>query len=283
MSNIPSTVNTSLRAINARNDNYHPMSIWRIPRLTRLWQAVWMRNFLVWKKLALPSIIGNIADPLIALVAFGYGLGSLVGKVQGIDYVLYIASGYAATSVMNAASFEALYSAFSRMQVQRTWESILFTPVQLDDVVFAELLWAASKALLTGVVMLSVIVLLGISREPTLLLAPFALFLAGCTFAALGLVFNALAKGYDFFTYYFTLFMTPMVFLSGVFFPLTQMPEWLQLIARWLPLTAAVDLVRPLFLGHLPAAPWRDVAVLLGYGIVAYYTALALTRKRFAL
>jgi lipooligosaccharide transport system permease protein len=244
---------------------------------------VWRRNFLVWKKLAGASIAGNIAEPLITLVAFGYGLGSLIGNINGVPYVLFLASGAAAMSVMNAATFEALYSAFSRMHVQRTWESILFTPTQLDDVVIAEMLWAGSKALLTGLAMVTVIALLGISREPQLLLALPAFFLIGCAFAAMGLVFNALAKGYDFFTYYFTLFITPMVFLSGVFFPLSAMPGWLQSMAAWLPLTAAVDLVRPLFLGAWPATPLRDVLVLLAYGGAACYVALALTRKRFAL
>jgi lipooligosaccharide transport system permease protein len=234
---------------------YATPSHWRMPRPTRLLWAVWRRNFLVWKKLASASIAGNIAEPLITLVAFGYGLGALIGNVNGVPYILFLASGSAAMSVMNAASFEALYSAFSRMHVQRTWESILFTPTQLDDVVIAEMMWAGSKAFLTGVAMVLVISLLGISREPLLLFALPAFFLIGCTFAAMGLVFNAMAKGYDFFTYYFTLFISPMMFLSGVFFPVSTLPGWLQNFVAWLPLTAAVNLVRPLFLGEWPATP----------------------------
>ena len=84
-----------------------------------------------------------------------------------------------------------------------------------------------------------------------MLLALPVLGLAGITFASIGLVFNAVAKGYDFFTYYFTLVITPMTFLSGVYFPIAQMPPWLQAVAEVLPLKAAVDLVRPLVLGKL--------------------------------
>ena len=204
------------------------ISAYAAPRLTsRFWPVV-MRNLLVWKKLAGPSVLGNIAEPLITLVAFGYGVGSLIGEVAGMPYVQYLASGSVAASCALAATFEGLYSAYSRMAVQKTWDSILNAPVALDDIVFAEMLWAAIKALFSCAAILIVIFVLGISRAPSMLLALPVLGLAGVTFASLALVFNALAKGYDFFTYYFTLVVTPMTFLSGVYFPIAQMPPWLQ-------------------------------------------------------
>jgi lipooligosaccharide transport system permease protein len=182
---------------------------------------------------------------------------------------------------MYAASFEAMYSAFSRMQIQKTWESILNAPIALDDIVFAEMLWAGIKALISATAIACVLVVLGISRTPMLLLALPVLFLVGLTFAAIALVFNALAKGYDFFTYYFTLVLTPMTFLSGVYFPIDQMPPWLQHIASVLPLTAAVELVRPLVIGRWPTQVAQPIAVLLAYAGVGYWIALALTRRRF--
>src|SRR5438046_298338 len=100
----------------------------KLPRPSWRFFPVWRRNLLVWRKLAIPSILGNITDPLIALVAFGYGLGSLLPQVQGLPYIVYLASGTLCMSTMNAATFEALYSAFSRMHVQRTWESLMNTP-----------------------------------------------------------------------------------------------------------------------------------------------------------
>ncbi|MEO7151349.1 MAG: ABC transporter permease [Burkholderiaceae bacterium] len=251
------------------------------PRISlRFWPVV-MRNWLVWRKLAVPSVLGNIAEPLITLIAFGYGLGSMVGQIDGRPYIEFLASGSIVASAALAATFEALYSAYSRMQVQKTWESIMNAPIALDDVVFAEMVWAALKALFSTSAIMVVIFILGISRQPTLLLALPVLGLVGITFASVALIFNALARGYDFFTYYFTLVITPMTFLSGVYFPIAQMPGWLQSVAAWLPLTAAVDLVRPLVLGRWPSAVWGPLAILAAYAAAGYYVALVLTRRRF--
>jgi lipooligosaccharide transport system permease protein len=250
------------------------------PAFSRRFVPVWRRNFLVWKKLALASVLGNIAEPLITLLAFGYGLGSLLQSIQGIPYIQYLASGSICMSVMMAASFEALYSAFSRMHVQKTWDALLNAPLALDDVVLAEMLWAATKALFSGIAILAVILVLGIGWHPQTLLVLPLLFLIGMTFASLGLVMNALAGGYDFFTYYFTLVLTPMIFLSGVYYPTTQLPAWLQLVSSILPLNAAVSLIRPLLLGRWPVTAPADIAVLVAYCIAGFYIATILTRRR---
>ncbi|SEA72904.1 ABC transporter permease [Variovorax sp. YR216] len=260
-------------------------SVWRPPELSMRWWPVFLRNLLVWRKLAIPSLIGNIAEPLIWLVAFGYGMGALVGQVEvegtRIPYILFLASGSICMSAMNAASFEALYSAFSRMHVQKTWDGIMNAPVGLDDVVLAEMLWAGFKAIFTTTAILFVMLALGISHTPKLIIAWFVLVGCGITFSCIALIFNALAKGYDFFTYYFTLFMTPMMFLSGVFFPLEQLPAVVRAVAAWLPLTNAVMLVRPLFMDQWPDDWLRHAVVLVVYTVAAYWIALGLTRRRF--
>jgi lipooligosaccharide transport system permease protein len=168
------------------------------------------------------------------------------------------------------------------MHVQKTWDGILNAPVRLDDVVLAEMLWAAFKSLFTVSAILVVMLALGISHSPKLLVAWPILLLAGITFSCMALVFNALAKGYDFFTYYFTLFLTPMMFLSGVFFPLDQLPDWVGWLAAWLPLTQVVELVRPLFMDTWPTHPWRHLGMLALYAGVSFQIALVLTRRRFA-
>ena len=261
------------------------MSLWHAPDLSLRWWPVFLRNLLVWRKLAIPSVLANIAEPLIWLIAFGYGLGALVGQVQlgdvQVPYLVFLASGSICMSAMNAASFEALYSAFSRMHVQKTWSGILNAPVSLDNVVVAEMLWAAYKAVFTITAILIVMVALGISTSPKLAVAWLVLAGAGITFASMALIFNALAKGYDFFNYYFTLFLTPMMFLSGVFFPRDQLPPLLRILSDWLPLTNAVELVRPLFMDRWPDTPLRHVLVLAAYAVVAFGLALVLTRRRF--
>lgn len=268
----------------------HPtQSVWRPPQLSLRFWPVFLRNLLVWRKLAIPSLVGNIAEPLMWLVAFGYGMGALVGQITvagaggdtKVPYILFLASGSICMSAMQAASFEALYSAFSRMHVQKTWDGIMNAPVGLDDIVLAEMLWAAFKSLFTVTAILAVMLALGISYSPLLLVAWPILLGVGITFSCIALIFNALAKGYDFFTYYFTLFLTPMMFLSGVFFPLEQLPAAVRVIADWLPLSNAVALVRPLFMDQWPSNFGHHVTVLVVYTVVSFWVALALTRKRF--
>ena len=258
------------------------MNLYAAPRPSMRFLPVYRRNLLVWRKLAVASVIGNIADPLIILVAFGYGLGTLLRQVDGVPYIVFLAAGSMCMSTMMAASFESLYSAFSRMHVQRTWESLLNAPLELDDIVIAEWLWAATKSVLSGLAIVTVVWLLDISREPTLVLALPVVALTGLVFGAIGLCVNALARGYDFFTYYFTLVLTPMIFLSGVYYPVAQLPGWLATIAGALPLAAAVELARPLVLGRLPEAPLVPLLTLLAYAGGALYLAMILTRRRFA-
>jgi len=242
--------------------------------------AVWQRNFFVWKKLAVPSLLGNLADPMIYLFGLGYGLGNMLPEVAGVPYIAFLAAGTVCASTMNAASFEALYSGFARMHVQRTWEAIMNAPVALDDVVAGECLWAATKAAMSGIAILLVIALLGYVDGPLALWALPAIFLTGLCFAALGLIMTALAPSYDFFMYYFTLFITPMVLLCGVFFPVDQLPPLVQSIAAWLPLSHAVLLIRPLAFGEMPQDVLLHIGALLAMTVAAFWIALALTRRR---
>ncbi len=250
------------------------------PDISLRWVPIWRRNYLVWKRMLAQSVIGNIAEPLITLFAFGYGLGSLLAPIDGVSYIVFLASGSICMNAFNASTFESLYSAFTRMHVQKSWEAMMNAPLSLDDVLAAELIWAATKSVFTGVAILAVIFVLGLSREWSMLLALPLIFLIGLNAAALGLVVNAFAKNYDFFTYYFTMAVTPMWFLSGVFFPFAQLPAWVQGFAQFLPLTAAVDLVRPLILGRMPSKPLFDLTLLIVYTVVAFWVAAVATRKR---
>lgn len=256
------------------------MNYFRPPSLSLRFIPVWQRNFLVWRKLAIPSILGNLADPMIYMLGLGYGLGKLLPEVGGVSYIAFLAAGTVCFSTMNAATFEALYSAFSRMQVQRTWDAILNAPVSLDDLVLAELVWAASKSFLSGLAILAVIWALGLTSSPLSLWVLPLIFLVGLSFGGLGLIATALAPSYDFFMYYFTLFITPMTLISGVFFPTDQLPPWLAAVGGWLPLAQGVALIRPLLAGEWPADPALHVGVLLATSAVAFAIALRLTRRR---
>jgi lipooligosaccharide transport system permease protein len=251
-----------------------------LPRNARNWMMVWYRNFMVWKKLAIPSMIGNLADPMIYLFGLGLGLGLLVGQVHGVSYIAFLAAGTTASSVMMSASFESMYSAFSRMHVQRTWEAIMHAPLTLGDVVLGEILWAASKAVLSGAAIMLVAGLLGYAHFPGALAALPVIVLAGIAFASLAMIVTALAPNYDFFMFYQTLVITPMLLLSGVFFPLEQLPQAAQKATQVLPLAHAVALIRPLMLGRPVENAALHVAVLAAYAAVALVVALILLRRR---
>ncbi|WP_454711054.1 ABC transporter permease [Cupriavidus nantongensis] len=251
-----------------------------LPRNLRNWMMVWYRNYMVWKKLAIPSMIGNLADPMIYLFGLGLGLGLMVGQVDGVSYIAFLAAGTTASSVMMSASFESMYSAFSRMHVQRTWEAIMHAPLTLGDVVLGEIAWAASKAVLSGLAIMLVAGALGYAQMPGALLALPVIVLAGIAFAALAMIVTALAPSYDFFMFYQTLVMTPMLLLSGVFFPLEQLPEGVQAATNTLPLAHAVALIRPLMLGRPVDGAGLHLAVLAAYAVAALVVCLVLLRRR---
>jgi len=243
--------------------------------------AVWQRNFLVWKKFALASLIGNFGDPFLYLLGLGFGLGLYIGDMNGIPYMAFLASGILCSSAMNSATFEGLYSAFTRMEQQKTWEGIMTTPVGLADVVAGEIVWAATKSLISCTAILIVAGLLGgIQSWSTAWLALPAIFLIGLAFAAISLVVCVIAPGYDFFTYFFTLFVTPMFLFCGVFYPIDALPTAVQWLAQILPLTHAVALVRPL-LTELPLTGlWLHIGVLLFYSIAGTVIAIRLAQRR---
>ena len=241
---------------------------------------VWRRNAMVWRKLAVPSMLGNLADPMLYMLGFGYGLGRMLPDVFGTSYIAFLAAGMVCSSTMMSASFEAMYSGFSRMHVQRTWDAIMNAPVTLDDVLIGEAVWAASKSLLSGSAVLVVATALGLTHSWLALWALPVMFVTGIAFGSLGLVMTALSPNYDFFMYYFTLFITPMMLACGVFFPADQLPQALQQAAAFLPLTHAVALVRPLMNDTVPPELATHLIVLLLYAVAAFHMALALTRRR---
>lgn len=254
---------------------------WQWPLPSRLSLAVLRRHFLVWRKTAATTVLGDVMDPMVVLLALGYGLGRLLPAVEGVPYITFLAAGSICMGALYGASFEATYAAFSRLQVQRTWEGMLNTPLSLDDVLWAEILWAAAKAIKSGLAILLVVVLFDISRAATLMWIPPVLVVAGVTFAALAIIVTVLAKGYDFFMYYFTLVMTPMVFLSGVFFPVNQLPAALAAVMQWLPLAPAINLIRPLVLGQVPPHAGWYVLQLVATAVLAIWVAGFLVRRRF--
>ena len=238
------------------------------------------RNFLVWRKLIGSALVGHLADPLIWLVGLGFGLGSLMPSIGGLSYLAFLGTGMLSYSAMNSASFEGLWSAFTRLKMQRTWESILHAPMTVADVVIGEWMWAGLKGTLSGAAILLVMTLLGVVKSATALWALPVVFLVALAFAGLALIVTALAKGYDLFTYYFSLVLMPMTLVSGVFFPTDQLPKAMQVIAQFLPLVHATTLGRALVVGTPAGNVILHLAVLLIYALGTVAIAAKLVERR---
>ncbi len=251
-----------------------------LPRLKRRSVSVWRRNILVWRKLMGPSLMMNFGEPLVYLLGLGYGLGLFIGKMAGVDYLTFLASGIIASSAMTTATFEGMYSVYTRMVPQRTYDAMLATPTEVDDILAGEMFWCATKSLINGIAILAVAAILGAVADMRALLVLPVVFLIGLCFAGPAMVMTSVSKGYDFFAYYFTLVITPMFIVCGVFYPTNVLPEFMQRFVQVLPLTHAVALTRPLIVGQ----PLTDVAlhisVLLAYAVIGYYIAVILTRRR---
>jgi lipooligosaccharide transport system permease protein len=243
--------------------------------------AVWLRNVRVWRRYALPSLLGNFGEPLLYLLGLGYGLGRYISGMADMPYMAYLASGILCATAMNTASFEGLYAAYTRMTRQDTYGAMLATPLQLPEVVAGEVAWCATKSLISGVTLFIVALALGaIPAEPATLAALPVVVVIGLTFGALAMLITSLAPSYDFFLYYFTLFITPMFLFSGVFYPVDTLPDWLQTAIHFLPLVHGVELVRPILAGQVPEAIGLHLLVLALYLVVAYQLAVARLRRR---
>jgi len=233
--------------------------------------AVWRRNILVWRKLLGPSLVGNMGEPLLSLVALGFGMGGLIqGGIGGVDYIAFLAAGLFLASAMNSAAFEGTYSAFTRLTVQKTYLAMMVTRLTMADVVWGEVLWCASKGAISSAFVLLAAILLGVvspSPGAVVLLLLLAL-LTGLLFGTLSMTVTALAPSYDFFMYYFTLFISPMFLFSGVFFPLTGMPEMVAAALAWLPLSGLIEIGRPLMLGLPLPETGRIVGALIEVGVL---------------
>ncbi|MCZ6577557.1 MAG: ABC transporter permease [Gammaproteobacteria bacterium] len=251
-----------------------------LPRLKSRSVAIWKRNALVWRKLIGPSLMINFGEPLLYLLGLGYGLGLFIGEMAGMDYLTFLASGIVASSAMTTATFEGLYSVYTRMVPQHTYDAMLATPIEVDDILAGEMLWCATKSLINGVAILAVAAALGAVSGPSALLALPIVFLIGLCFAGPAMVISAISPGYDFFNYYFTLAITPMFILCGVFYPVDALPEPLQAFVQLLPLTHAVALVRPLVAGQPLSNVPLHLVVLLAYAAIGYYIAVVFARRR---
>jgi lipooligosaccharide transport system permease protein len=215
----------------------------------RVAARVWRRDLRVFSKLWKTALLPNFFDPLFYLVALGFGLGTYLASVKGIPYKQFIAPGLVASAVMWAASFEVTFNVFIKMEESRLYDAVLATPVEVEEIVAGEVAWAATRALIYGTAFLAVVTAFGLVHSAWALGTPLFLAVGGACFGMLGLTFTALTPRIDLYSYYFTLFITPLFLFSGIFYPLDDLPHWVTVVAWLTPLYHLVEITRGLVLG----------------------------------
>jgi lipooligosaccharide transport system permease protein len=257
-------------------------TLFRVPD-ARLRSALrlWERNAAIYRRTYKLNIIPNFFEPFFYLLAMGLGLGVYLQRdILGFEYIDYIAPGLAATAAMYGTSFEVTFNCFVKMQFGKIYDAAMATPLTIEDVGLGELLWGTTRALIYGQVFVVIAALFGVVHTPLALLTPVAIALIGLMFSVIGLAFTAIIPLIDYFTYYWTLFITPMFLFSGIFFPVEGLPTWAEVLAWFMPLYHAVNLMRALMLTGDIAAAAAAALWIVGLTALMFVLPLNLLRRR---
>ncbi len=255
-----------------------------LPDLSLRFLAVWRRNLDVTRATWTFGFLPPILEPALYLLAFGAGLGRMVGEVpwegRTFSYAAFIAPALVAIAAMQYAFFETTFASFVRMHYQKTFDAILATPLNVDEIVTGEIAWGATRSLLAALLMGGVLALFGLLAFPSCLFAlPIAL-LGGLAFASAGMCFTAIVPNIELFNLPIFLFITPMFLVSGTFFPLANLPGWAQALAHLLPLTHLTELMRGAIAGALRPHHASSFAYLSLFTLVLFPLAVQLMRRR---
>ena len=243
--------------------------------------AVWRRNAAMYKKTWKWNILPNFFEPVFYLFSIGLGVGAYISQMDGTSYLAFIAPGLVCVAAMNGASFEVTYNIYVRLVFEKTYDAMLTTPIEPDDVLVGEILWAVTRSCVYGGCFFVVLMLFGLTPLPSSLSVIFVIPMTGLLFAAIGMVFSLRIPNIDMFSFYFTLFLTPLFLFSDVFFPLKERlaGAWLW-VAEALPLLHPVRLARASFRGEFSAIIFWDLAYTLGMSLLLLLWARRSVRDR---
>jgi len=243
---------------------------------------VFYRNLVSYKRFVVSTLVASLVQPLFYLVAFGIGMGSYMGAFGGKSYLSFLVPGVLITSVMMSSTFESLYGAFVKMIHEKLYDSLIATPVSAEDAVAGDILWGAFRGLISGGLMMIVAFFMGVFPVsiPAGVLLGVLMILIGIMFGALAMIVTSYAPNFDFFNYYTELVITPMLFFSGVFFPLDKFPIWMKTFAQFLPLTHAVQVSRAVYSGVYTKGLILNFAYILALTSVAVWFGVMRMKNR---
>jgi lipooligosaccharide transport system permease protein len=224
-----------------------------------------------WKATTFSSVL----EPIIYLVAFGVGLGStIVDRVDGLEYVEFVGTGMVATAVIFSSALPAMFGTFVKYKFQNTYDAILAAPVDVEELVTAEMLWIGIRSGFYGCFPLLVAMAFGLDPAPGMLVVPLFCFVTALGFAAFGIAVAGTVSKIDQFSYVTTLFVTPLFLVAGTFFPIDGLPEGLQAAAQLNPLHHLVELVRHASFGF-EATDLIRIAVLIAFATALWRVAVS--------
>jgi lipooligosaccharide transport system permease protein len=243
--------------------------------------AVWRRNAVMYKRTWKWNILPNFFEPVLYLFSIGIGVGAYVSQMGGTSYIAFLAPGLVCVAAMNGASFEVTYNIYVRLVFEKTYDAMLTTPIEPDDVLAGEVLWAVTRASVYGGCFFIVLLFFGLAPLPSSLWVIFVIPMTGLLFAAIGMLFSLRIRNIDMFSFYFTLFLTPLFLFSDVFFPLKERlaGSWLW-VAEVLPLLHPVRLARASFNGDFSITVLWDLAYTLGMSLLLLLWARRSVRDR---
>jgi lipooligosaccharide transport system permease protein len=223
-----------------------------------------------WKATTFSSVL----EPIIYLVAFGIGLGStVVDRVDGLEYVEFVGTGMVATAVIFSSALPAMFGTFVKYKFQNTYDAILAAPVDVEELVTAEMLWIGIRSGFYGCFPLLVAMAFGLDPAPGMLLVPLFCFVTALGFAAFGIAVAGTVAKIDQFSYVTTLFVTPLFLVAGTFFPIDDLPPGFRAAAQLNPLHHLVELVRHASFGF-EATDLIRIAVLMAFATVLWRVAV---------
>jgi lipooligosaccharide transport system permease protein len=227
------------------------------------------------------TAFSSVFEPIVYLLAFGLGLGStIVDEVGGVDYVEFVGTGMVATAVIFSSALPAMFGTFVKHRFQNTYDAILAAPVDVEELVTAEILWIGLRAAVFSFFPLIVTMAFGLDPQVEMALVPFFALITALGFAGFGVAVAASVAKIDQFNYITTLIITPMFLVAGTFFPIDDLPQWAQVAAEFNPLYHLVELVRHASFGVLEASDLLRVGVLLVFSFVLWRIAVSRMEKR---
>lgn len=243
---------------------------------------VFFRNLVSYKRFIVPTFLVSLVEPVFYLVTFGVGMGAYVGYFGGRPYLHFLVPGVLASSVMLSSTFECLYGTFVKMVHEKIYDSLIATPVSAEDAVAGDIAWGTFRGLLSGTLMMIVAAAMGVSpgSAGALALVLVLMVFTGLLFSSLAMIVTSFSPSFDFFNYYTELVITPMLFFSGVFFPLDNFPAWMKTLAGFLPLTHAVKVSRAAFSGTPQPGLIGNILVILVLETIAFSIAVRTMKKR---